>query len=281
MKVVAAIDDMKAARAAFDTASVGLVPTMGALHAGHAALIASARAQCRRVVVSIFVNPLQFGPDDDFARYPRTPQSDAELLDRLGVDVLFAPAAEHMYPSPMQVVIDPGLVGRYLEGERRAGHFSGVAAAVLKLFHVVEPRRAYFGCKDAQQLAVIRRLVSDLNVPVEIVAVPTVRDRDGLAFSSRNAFLTERERAAAIRLPGALRALADGALAQPRAVASAVDRAQRLLAPLRGDYLAVVDPAEFRPLEQAPSGRQLLAVGAAFAGRIRLIDNLEFEVPQG
>jgi pantoate--beta-alanine ligase len=183
---------------------IGLVPTMGALHAGHATLVNAARAECDVVVVSIFVNPLQFDRDDDLRRYPRTLEQDVRVCGEHGVDVIFAPTAETVYPQPPACRVHVGSLAEHLCGSFRVGYFDGVATVVLKLFEIVQPTRAYFGEKDAQQLAIIRRLVDDFNVPVTIVGVPTVRESDGLALSSRNVYLTHEERAAAPALYRAL-----------------------------------------------------------------------------
>ena len=203
MKVVRTIADL---RAALDPGpgrapSIGLVPTMGALHGGHLSLIAAAREGSELVVVSLFVNPAQFGRDEDLERYPRDEASDIATAEAAGVDLLFAPDAQQMYPDGFDTWIDPGKVGTYLEGSSRPGHFRGVATICTKLFLLVKPHRAYFGRKDAQQVAVVKQLVRDLDLPVEIVACPTVRDPDGLALSSRNAFLSPEER----RLPSRCR----------------------------------------------------------------------------
>jgi len=261
------------------SAPVGFVPTMGALHAGHAALIERARQECASIVVSIFVNPLQFGPNEDFAAYPRSPEDDDNLLEQLRADVVFSPTANELFPRQLDVFAEPTALGRHFEGERRPGHFRGVATVVLKLLHLVQPQRAYFGEKDAQQLAVIRRLVGDLDVPVEIVACPTVREPDGLALSSRNAYLTAEQRRAAPNLYAALRALAGEIERGCTDFGAACARARERLAPLREDYLGVVDPDEFQPLATAPPSGTLLAVGAAYAGPTRLIDNLKVQTP--
>src|SRR3989442_9873947 len=194
-------------RKALDAArNIGLVPTMGALHAGHEALIQRARTDSQVVVVSIFVNPLQFGPNEDYTRYPRALQQDLEICERNGAGLVFAPSVEEMYPLPELTFVDVTRVSEHLCGAFRPGHFRGVATVVLKLLNIVQPDRAYFGEKDMQQLAVIRRMVLDLMVPVEIVGVPTVREPDGLALSSRNKYLDAEARQAA---PGLYRALLD------------------------------------------------------------------------
>ena len=260
-------------------APVGFVPTMGALHAGHASLVSRARAECASVVVSLFVNPLQFAPGEDFARYPRAFDSDLALLDKVGADMLFAPAEDELVRAGAQTSVEVGAVAARLEGERRPGHFRGVATIVQKLFHIIAPQRAYFGEKDAQQLAVIRRMTADLDLPIEIVACPTVRDADGLALSSRNAYLSADERREALRLSRVLRAVADGLAAGERGAAKLIAQTVPELLHLRCDYVAVVDPRAFEPLDVAPPGTELLVVGAAFSGTTRLIDNVHARTP--
>ncbi len=260
---------------------IGLVPTMGALHAGHAAIIERARRECASVVVSIFVNPLQFGANEDFNAYPRNLEDDRDLLESLNVDLLFEPRVLDVYPRKLDVFVEPTLLAQHLEGQRRPGHFRGVATVVLKLFNIIAPQKAYFGEKDAQQLAVIRRMVSDLNIPVEIVACETVREPDGLALSSRNAYLTAAERRSAPNLYAALLFIKEELAAGRRDVVGCIEGARKLLKTLREDYLAVVHPDDFRPVHTAPSATELLAVGAAFAGQTRLIDNLRVQTPAG
>lgn len=184
--------------------AIGFVPTMGYLHEGHLALVGRAKAENAVTVVSIFVNPLQFGANEDLAKYPRDLQRDSTLLEQAGVDVLFAPGVADMYPRPMQTVVDVPKLGSELEGAARPGHFAGVATVVTKLFNIVQPDAAYFGEKDYQQVAIVRRMVEDLAQPVRVVAVPTVRETDGLACSSRNVYLSPEQRAAAVILPRAL-----------------------------------------------------------------------------
>jgi pantoate--beta-alanine ligase len=263
------------------TGGLGLVPTMGALHAGHLSLVERARRENERLAVSLFVNPAQFGPNEDLARYPRDLDRDSALLAEAGCDLLFAPGVSEMYPVGCDTTVDVGPLATRLEGERRPGHFRGVATVVLKLFGIFEPRRAYFGQKDAQQLAVVRALARDLDVPVEVVGCETVRDGDGLALSSRNAYLTTDERAAAGVLYRALCAARDLWAAGER-------RAERLRAELRRvldaeplartDYASVADPETFRELEgiEGPA----LASLAVFLGRARLIDNLRLDSAQ-
>ena len=254
---------------------IGLVPTMGALHAGHRCLIDLARAECDVVVVSIFINPMQFDREDDLLKYPRTLESDIELCASSGVDVVFAPGVAEMYPAPLNCTIDVGHVADHLCGPHRPGHFRGVATVVMKLFQIAQPDRAYFGQKDALQLAVIRHLVSDLNVPVEIVAVPTVREADGLALSSRNQRLSHEERRAAPVLYEAL-----GVARQQ--IASGVSNVAQIRQAARGiieqrpgvrlEYLEIVDPCDMQPVERVE--RPVIAAGAIWVGSTRLIDNL-------
>src|SRR5215472_13747707 len=251
MRICRTAAELRAARSAL-ASPVALVPTMGALHAGHESLFARARAENASVVASIFVNPLQFGPNEDLARYPRTPDEDIALLERLSCDVLFAPTVEEMYPPGSQSPVEPGAVATHLEGASRPGHFAGVATVVLKLLSLVLPDRAYFGEKDAQQLAVVRAMVRDFDLPVEIIAVPTVRESDGLALSSRNRRLDETERRDAVGLSRALRFIVE-ALERGATDLGAVLRGARAeLGALRADYLEVVDPRTFVPLEAVP-----------------------------
>ena len=254
---------------------VGLVPTMGALHAGHASLIERARQDCECVVVSIFVNPLQFDREGDLDRYPRTLEADLEVCAARGVDVVFAPAVSEMYPSPPSCVVEVGRIADYLCGQHRPGHFRGVATVVMKLFQIVQPDRAYFGEKDAQQLAIIRRLVRDFNVPVSIEAIATVREPDGLAMSSRNRRLDPGERELATSLYKALsearqqiaRGVHDAAPVRTAAGAR-VPREDRL----RLEYLEIVDPEEMQPVERIEG--PVVVAGALWVGSTRLIDNL-------
>jgi pantoate--beta-alanine ligase len=229
-------------------AEIGLVPTMGAFHEGHLALFAAARAENELVVASLFVNPAQFGQGEDLARYPRDEERDAARAQEAGVDLLYVPAAEEIYPPGFETWVDVERLGSMLEGEHRPGHFRGVATVCLKLFNLVRPRRAYFGQKDAQQVAVVRRMVRDLAVPVEIRVVPTVRDGDGLALSSRNAYLSPGERERARALPRALEA-----------------RDRGLLDGLEVDYF---EEADFEPRVLAAAVR---------VGDTRLIDNVVLE----
>jgi pantoate--beta-alanine ligase len=258
---------------------VVLVPTMGALHRGHRALLRRAREIAGpdgSVVVSVFVNPLQFGPGEDLGTYPRTPDHDRAVCAEEGVAVIFAPDREEMYPAEPLVTVDPGPVGRVLEGSSRPGFFGGVLTVVLKLFQVVRPDVAVFGQKDAQQLALVRQMAADLDLGVEIAAVPIARDPDGLAASSRNAYLSPAERSTALALSRALAAGAVAAAGGPRAVLAAaravLDEAAKADPPLALDYLALVDPFSFTAAGAGYHGPALLLV-AARSGTTRLIDN--------
>jgi pantoate--beta-alanine ligase len=263
-----------AARSAGRT--LGFVPTMGAFHDGHASLMRRARDERDHVVVSIFVNPLQFGPGEDLSRYPRDEDRDLSIAGQLGVDVVFAPSVEEMYPAGQpEVTVDPGPLGDRLEGAARPGHFRGVATVVAKLFDVVGPSTAYFGEKDAQQLAVIRRLVRDLSLPVEVQGCPTVREPDGLATSSRNAYLSQEQREAAGCLFLALSEAAQMARGGERDAASLVAAMAREIGATpeaRIDYAAVVDDETFEEVS-AIDGPARALVAARF-GDTRLIDNL-------
>jgi pantoate--beta-alanine ligase len=257
-------------------AGVGFVPTMGALHAGHRSLLGRARAESDVVVASVFVNPLQFGPAEDLASYPRDRQADLAVLAAEGTDLVFLPDDTEMWPSPPEVrlQVGGGLAER-LEGLVRPGHLDGVATVVAKLLHLVGPSRAYFGQKDAQQLAMVRRMVADLAFPNEIVACPTVREPDGLAVSSRNAYLSADERRRATALYRALEAGRAAFQAGRRDPAAVEGAARDLLEDTPGvapDYVALVDPDSFEPVKQAEAG-QVLAT-AARVGRTRLIDNV-------
>ncbi len=278
MLITQTIDDT---RSAVDAAKahgrrVGLVPTMGFLHEGHLSLIDVARsAGAEFIVVSIFVNPRQFGPNEDFARYPRDEDGDVRLLLGKDVDVLFLPAVETMYPPGSQTTVSVGAVAKPLEGARRPGHFDGVATIVLKLFEIVQPDVAAFGRKDAQQCAVIDRMVRALDLPVSLAFGETMREPDGLAMSSRNSYLTPEQRAIAPVLHRALRAGEDAL----RHDVESVDSIERLMhtvaaegAGVEVDYLALVDPETFEP--PVDFDRDLLVAGAVRIGKTRLIDNI-------
>ena len=253
---------------------LALVPTMGALHSGHLALISEARKRADRVAASIFVNPAQFGEGEDFGRYPRREADDARMLEDAGCDLLWMPSVADIYPAGFATKVSVSGVSERWEGEARPGHFDGVATVVAKLLLAVRPDVALFGEKDFQQLAVIRRMVADLGIPVEVVGVPTVRETDGLALSSRNAYLSPDERARAVALPNALKAARD-AIRDGSAVGAAVKSAKQSLVDagfLRIDYLALVDAETLEPLD-APQGNMRL-IAAAVVGTTRLIDNV-------
>jgi pantoate--beta-alanine ligase len=255
--------------------SVGFVPTMGALHAGHRSLVQTARKRCDIVVVSIFVNPTQFGPNEDFSRYPRTLEQDCEMLETEGVDVVFTPTAKAMYPLGASTVVEVEGVSERLDGASRPGHFRGVATVVAKLFHIVQPDLAFFGQKDAAQVAVLRKMVHDLDFPLEIVVCPTVREPDGLAMSSRNRYLSPEERRRALTLSRALRSAEIQAARGEHRTAALLQTMRAILQEepaIRIDYLAVVDPDTLLPINDVSSGG-LLAV-AAYVGNTRLIDNV-------
>ncbi|WP_299446614.1 pantoate--beta-alanine ligase [uncultured Phycicoccus sp.] len=266
-------DELKAAREALPSRDVAVVMTMGALHDGHAQLIRAARSRHDHVVVTIFLNPLQFGPKEDLSRYPRTFDSDMRICSAAGVDIVFAPTPDVVYPDgDPGVRVSAGPLGEVLEGASRAGHFDGVLTVVGKLLHLTAARSAYFGQKDAQQLLLIRRMVRDLDFPVDIVSVPTVREPDGLAMSSRNTYLTESDRAVALCLSRSLRAGSEAAPYGPSAVRRAA-REVLVEEPLAlVDYLVLVHPDTLADVPEWYRGEALLAV-AARIGTTRLIDN--------
>jgi pantoate--beta-alanine ligase len=256
--------------------------TMGALHEGHLELVRAARGLADEVVVSIFVNPLQFGPGEDYEEYPRTLDADVALLSRVGVEVVFAPGRDEMYPGgDPRVSVTSGALGTVLEGVTRPGHFDGVLTVVLKVINLVRPHVAVFGEKDAQQILLVRRMVEDLAVPVRIHGVPVVRDADGLALSSRNAYLSADERRAALALSGGLRA-GRGAASEGAPPAAVLAAARGMLDGAPGvviDYVALVDPATVEPVPESHDGPALLLV-AARVGATRLIDNMAVSLDQ-
>ena len=269
--------DLAAVRGAL-TGRLGVVMTMGALHEGHAALIREARRSCDRVIVTIFLNPLQFGPNEDLARYPRTFDADLALCTREGVDLVLAPGPDVVYPDgDPGVRVSAGRLGEVLEGRSRPGHFDGVLTVVAKLLHLTRPDAAYFGQKDAQQLLIIRRMVRDLDFGIDVVAVPTVREPDGLAMSSRNMYLTALDREVALTLVRSLRAgeaaASEGASAVRRAARDVLVAEPLVLV----DYLVLVDPESLEDVAEWYSGPALLAV-AARVGTTRLIDNAPLTV---
>ena len=276
MRIITAIDEMQtAARELRSGGTLGLVTTMGALHAGHLSLIAAARRDCAHVVASIFVNPLQFGPNEDFSRYPRTFDADCAALTAAGVDLLFAPSAETLTPAGATTFIEVAGISDRLDGASRPGHFRGVATIVAKLFHIVAPDRAYFGQKDAAQVAVLRAMVRELNLPVDLVVCPIVREPDGLALSSRNRYLTPEQRSRATILHRALNAAADLHACgerNTRAVTAAMLEVFATEPSVKVEFAAVVDPDTLLPVEDTTRGA-LIAV-AAHLGQTRLIDNL-------
>lgn len=276
MQVLERVPELRDAvrRARADGSAIALVPTMGALHRGHGALIERARADGGCVVVTIFVNPIQFDRAEDYQRYARNLPADLEFCRARGADLVFAPNAQEVYPHPQRVFVDAPGLAEHLCGAHRPGHFRGMATVVAKLFQMVQPDRAYFGEKDAQQLAIVEALVADLNMPVSIVPVPTVRENDGLALSSRNARLSPAERAQAAALYRALRAAADRvatAAGPEEAKQAGLDVLAREPA-LRVEYFEIVDPGTMAPVDRI--GGPVRIAAAVWAGETRLIDNL-------
>ena len=274
MKIIETIADLKSLRPKL-AEPVGFVPTMGYLHQGHLALVRQARAENPSVVVSIFVNPTQFGPHEDFKQYPHDPQRDLALLEKEGVDIVFMPSADEMYPPKFNSWVEVGKVAERLEGAARPGHFRGVATVVAKLFNIVQPDRAYFGQKDAQQLIVIRKMASDLDMSLEVVAVPTVREPDGLAMSSRNTYLNPEEKKAAVVLYQAL-TLAQKLWSEGEKDAQAIRQQMTDLIqkqPLADiDYISIADAETLDELDRVkPPALVSLAVRI---GKTRLIDNV-------
>jgi pantoate--beta-alanine ligase len=277
LKILKTIDEMRAASRAARSAGrrVGVVPTMGALHEGHLSLVRAARLGCDVVAASIFVNPTQFGPNEDLGKYPRSFERDCEMLEREGVDFLFAPSVEEMYPGGAVTWVTVEGLSEKLDGRSRPGHFRGVTTVVSKLFHIVEPDLAFFGQKDAAQVAVIRRMVRDLNFAVEIVVCPIMREVDGLAMSSRNAYLNAEERKRALVLRRSLervRELVEAGQRDPTKLVAAGREEFSKEPAVRLDYFEVVSPETLDPVLDTSSGT-LVAV-AAYVGTTRLIDNI-------
>ena len=277
MKITRSITEYNAFRSKLQEPGgprLAFVPTMGALHEGHRSLIKSARSLGDLVAVSIFVNPLQFGPGEDYARYPRPLDDDLEVCEADGVDVVFVPSVTDLYPPGRQITLDAGALGSGLEGHSRPGHFNGVLTVVLKLFNIIRPHVAIFGEKDAQQLACIQRMVTDLNIPIEIVGAPIVREPDGLALSSRNVFLTATERAVARSISAALEKAATQT-SVPAARAAAYEVLDRAAAEpcFELDYATIVNPATFTDVPDDHVGPAIFVV-AARVGGTRLIDNM-------
>ena len=263
-----------AARARAMGMSIAFVPTMGALHEGHAALVRAAVKPCSFVVVSVFVNPKQFGPNEDFVKYPRTLNADRDICSAAGANLVFAPSAEEMYPEGAVTYVDIAKLGDTLCGASRPGHFRGVCTVVLKLFNIVQPDAAHFGAKDWQQATIIKRMVRDLDVPVKVIVEPTVREADGLALSSRNRYLSAEERAVAPMIQAALCSARDQAAGERRASALETNLRERLAAipGARVDYARVVDADSLEDLTEV--NRPAVAAVAVFLGTTRLIDNI-------
>lgn len=277
MKICNTIEEMRSAGRTLRRGGerLGFVPTMGALHEGHLSLVRAAKASCDVVAASIFVNPTQFGPTEDLAKYPRSFERDCELLEKEGVELLFAPSVDEMYPAGAVTWVTVEGLSAKLDGRSRPGHFRGVTTVVAKLFHIVEPDAAFFGQKDAAQVAIIRRMATDLNFPVEIVACPIVREPDGLAMSSRNAYLDPQQRKQALVLHRSLLRAKKFWEAGERNAAKLVAAAEEEFAAeksVRLDYFEIVDPDNLDPLSDVGNGA-LVAV-AAFIGATRLIDNV-------
>lgn len=277
MKLCTTIDEARAASRAAQQShkSLGLVPTMGALHEGHLSLVRAAKAQCDSVVSTIFVNPTQFGPTEDFAKYPRMFDRDRERLEKEGVDLLFAPSVEEMYPAGASTFVTVEGLSERLCGKSRPGHFRGVTTIVSKLFNIVEPDAAFFGQKDAAQVAIIRRMVRDLNIPVEIVPCPIVREPDGLAMSSRNAYLDPQQRGVALVLHRSLMQVEELFKNGEDASGKLIDAGKQIFQQepsVRLDYLQIVDPNTLEPVPQVQ--KPALVAVAAFLGSTRLIDNV-------
>ena len=277
LRQVETIAEMKAACRSVtrEGKTLGLVPTMGALHEGHLSLVRAATTQCDVVAASIFVNPLQFGPTEDFEKYPRSLERDAKLLERAGVTLLFVPSVAEMYPPGATTYVDVGDLSSKLDGGSRPGHFRGVATVVNKLFEIVRPDRAYFGQKDAAQVALLRKMVRDLDMDVEIVVCPIVRETDGLAMSSRNAYLSPEQRRQALVLGQSLREVKSAYQAGERDAQKLAEIGTRMMASqprAKLDYFALVDSDTLEPVKSATHGT-LVAV-AAWVGTTRLIDNI-------
>jgi len=277
LKHIQTIAEMKAAcRQAMRAGKTrGFVPTMGALHEGHLSLVRASKSRCDVTAVSIFVNPLQFGPAEDLDKYPRSLERDAELLEALGVDLLFVPGVDEMYPHGAKTYVLVQELSDKLDGASRPGHFRGVATVVAKLFEIVRPDYAFFGQKDAAQVAVLRKMVSDLNLDVELVVCPIVREQDGLAMSSRNAYLTPQQRQQALVLHRSLMRVQAAAGAGERDTAKLIEVGKQVIAEEPGarlDYFVIVDPETLDPVADVSRGA-LVAV-AAYVGATRLIDNI-------
>ncbi|TAM84139.1 MAG: pantoate--beta-alanine ligase [Acidobacteria bacterium] len=276
MRLITSVNEMKALTRENRSRgrSVGLVPTMGALHKGHVSLVRQAKQQCDVVVVSVFVNPMQFGPEEDYERYPRNLEEDFQLLSSYNIDTAFAPSLEEMYPEGFQTFVEPGPLAKVFEGASRPGHFRGVSTVVVKLFNIVQPDMAYFGQKDFQQAIVIRRLVEDLNLNVRLVLCPIVRDEDGLAISSRNVYLKPAQRKSALALSRSLWRAEELIHSGEPDASKILEEMRHVLqrdVRLKIDYLAIVNPVSFEPASRVSAGA--IALVAAYVDRVRLIDN--------
>lgn len=285
MRIISSPRVMRAACKAYQRGhthqTVGLVPTMGALHEGHLSLVRASRERCDRTVVSLFVNPLQFGPTEDLARYPCTLQQDIQLLEEEGVDLLFAPSPEEMYPLGMETIVDVPATGGRLDGASRPGHFRGVATVVAKLFNIVQPDAAFFGAKDAAQVAVLRKMVQDLNFDLDLIVCPIVRETSQLAMSSRNRYLGEQERVEAETLSRSLRAVMHLVQKGERRVQTIRETLREELAHselLKVDYAELVNPDTLETLQEDILPAETLVAVAAWIGTTRLIDNCTLRI---
>ncbi len=279
MRRLHTIAEMKSACRQLAGRTLGFVPTMGALHEGHLSLVRASKSRCDVTAVSIFVNPLQFGPSEDLAKYPRTLERDAQLLKELGVDLLFIPGVDEMYPGGAQTYVLVEELSNKLDGASRPGHFRGVATVVSKLFEIVRPDYAFFGQKDAAQVAVLRKMASDLNLDVEVIVCPIVREPDGLAMSSRNVYLSSEQRQQALVLNRSLLRVQEAAEAGECDAARLIEMGAQVIATepgVRLDYFAIVDPNTLNPVTDVSRGA-LVAV-AAYVGQTRLIDNVVLPV---
>jgi pantoate--beta-alanine ligase len=273
MKICTTIPELRLARAQLSS-PLALVPTMGALHRGHISLVRAAKARCKAVAVSIFVNPTQFGPNEDLSKYPRQFERDRALLEREAIDILFAPSTDEIYPDGAVTWVTVESLSDKLDGRSRPGHFRGVTTIVAKLFNLIQPQVAFFGQKDAAQLAILRRMTSDLNFPIEIVGCPIVREPDGLAMSSRNAYLNRDEVRQALVLHRALLEVEKRFAAGERSASKLIAAARHIFVGEPGikiDYIEIVDPDSLDPIDQIT--RKSLVALAAFVGPTRLIDN--------
>lgn len=274
--------EVKTWRSEHQNAIIGFVPTMGALHEGHLALVKEAQKESDLVVVSIFVNPLQFNNPSDFEKYPQTLAADIQLLETAGVDLLFAPNAAEMYSSPATLSLDFGSLNQVMEGPNRPGHFSGVGLVVGKLFNIVQPTKAFFGLKDLQQVRVIERMVSDLDMPLTIIPCPTIRESNGLALSSRNTRLTESQRAQASIIYQTLNKLAI-AIKEGNSISESITLSKSVLENSEGlitktEYIEVVNAHTLQPISKIEETKEIAICIACFIGEVRLIDNLIFKV---